>query len=372
MFCENCGAPISENEKFCRNCGSPVLSEEITLVKKKSRKGLVIGLCAAVLVIGGAGTLAAVHFLSGDAQKIAAETEKSEDGENDVKADTSPEKEEIDKNEKPDVTPSEDAQTSDFEVSGGDAFEEAIHQTSFWGVWCKASEKYEDVKQKADELIEDGYYAQVVSTSDWTNLNQKDWYAVTAGMYATEAEARDALVQIQKIYGDAYIKYSGEYVGFKMDSTTDIQADSREESYSAESTYEKYPICQVVHCNEFITLRETPNTSGKEICKMPLGVDVSFIENSDNGFAKVAYGGHQGYCLVSYLNFYNYSDGTAMTVYNCNESITLRKIPSTKGEEICQIPLGRTVVFRAVASNGFYLISYNGYTGYSLAQYLTE
>lgn len=372
MYCENCGAPISENEKFCGNCGSTVLSEEIAPVKKKSRKGLVIGLCATVLVIGAAGTLAAVRFLSDDSQKTAAETAKTDD-ESDAKADTSSEMEKADKSEKPDVTPFEEAQTGDLdEESGGDAFEEAIHQTSFWGVWCKASEKYEDVKQKADELIEEGYYAQVVLTSDWSNLNQKDYYAVTLGMYTTEAEAKDALAQIQKTYGDAYIKYSGEYKGFKTDSSADSQSDSKGESYSAESTYEKYPVCQVVHCNEFITLRETPNTSGKEICKMPLGVDVSFIENSNNGFAKVAYGGHQGYCLVSYLDFYNYSDGTAMTVYNCNESITLRKIPSTKGEEICQIPLGETVVFRAVASNGFYLISYNGYTGYSLAQYLTE
>ena len=33
-----------------------------------------------------------------------------------------------------------------------------------------------------------------------------------------------------------------------------------------------------------------------------------------------------------------------MKVYNCKESITLRKIPSTKAEEFCQIPLGEKVL----------------------------
>ena len=61
-----------------------------------------------------------------------------------------------------------------------------------------------------------------------------------------------------------------------------------------------------------------------------------------------------------------------MKVYNCQESITLRKIPSTKAEEFCQIPLGEKVIFRESAENGFYMVSYNGYTGYALAEYLIE
>ena len=61
-----------------------------------------------------------------------------------------------------------------------------------------------------------------------------------------------------------------------------------------------------------------------------------------------------------------------MKVYNCNESITLRKIPSTDAEEFCQIPLGEKVVFREAAQNGFYMVSYNGYTGYALEEYLIE
>lgn len=373
MFCEKCGARILENEKFCRNCGTPVLckmnqngsgraiSEPVVSVntasEKNSRKGLMIGLCAIVLVIGTAGVLTAFHFLSNST--VVSEMTADEIS-NDSKNEILEENKSKDENEKTDVAQSTESKTNDSAyVSGGDAFEEAIHQTSFWGVWCKASEQYEAVESVADELISKGYYAQVVLTSDWSELNQDTWYAVTSGMYGTEEEAVAALSQIQNIYGDAYVKYSGEYQGFQMD-------------YGEEQAGEGYPSCQVVHCNEFITLREVPNTSGKEICKIPLGTEVSFMENSENGFAKVEYNGCQGYCLVSYLDFLDDSNGIFMTVYNCKKSITLRKIPSTKGEEICQIPLGATVVFRSSAANGFYLISYGGYTGYSLVQYLTE
>lgn len=70
----------------------------------------------------------------------------------------------------------------------------------------------------------------------------------------------------------------------------------------------------------------------------------------------------------------NTSQPEYMTMYvvNCNESITLRTEPSTSASEICQIPLGEAVSYISSASNGFYRISYLGYTGYALASYLSE
>lgn len=372
MFCEKCGAPVQAGERFCGNCGSPILWEmdqnyqNLKNPKKKSKKGLIIGICTAVLVVGGltAGALTAFHIFSAGSENVSADVDIPKENNQNVNSEVPQEKE---TKEYFDTELDIESDNLDNESDGGDAFEEAIHQTSFWGVWCKASKQYEEVKRNADDLISMGYHAQVVLTSDWANLNQNNWYAVTAGMYGSETEAIAELAQIQNIYEDAYVKYSGEYQGFHENSSKENSSKESKKNDTA-----SYPTCQVVHCNEFITLREVPNTSGNEICKIPLGADVSYIENSENGFVKVEYSGYQGYCLVSYLDFYDYSNGQVMTVYKCNESITLRKIPSTKGEEICQIPLGADVVFRSTASNGFYLISYNGYTGYSLAEYLTE
>lgn len=63
---------------------------------------------------------------------------------------------------------------------------------------------------------------------------------------------------------------------------------------------------------------------------------------------------------------------TTMYVVNCNQSITLRTDPFTSAAEICQIPLGAAVSYISSSENGFYQISYLGYTGYALASYLSE
>ena len=135
----------------------------------------------------------------------------------------------------------------------------------------------------------------------------------------------------------------------------------------------------VVNCNESITLRVSDSTNAKEIRQIPLGAAVSFMENAANGFYKVSYNGSTGYALASYLSVDPYdhyvASTTASTVWagkvvRCNEYITLRRIPSTKGEEITKIPLGSIVTVYSGAENGFYYINYDGFEGYALAGYI--
>lgn len=137
----------------------------------------------------------------------------------------------------------------------------------------------------------------------------------------------------------------------------------------------------VVNCNESITLRTADSTSAKEIRQIPLGAAVSFMENAANGFYKVSYNGSTGYALASYLSVDPYNHYVASTtaaadtswtgkVVRCNEFITIRKIPSTKGEEITKIPLGAIVTVYSGADNGFYYINYDGIEGYALASYI--
>ena len=135
----------------------------------------------------------------------------------------------------------------------------------------------------------------------------------------------------------------------------------------------------VVNCNESITLRVSDSTNAKEIRQIPLGAAVSFMENAANGFYKVSYNGSTGYALASYLSVDPYdhyvASTTASTVWSgkvvrCNEYITLRRTPSTKGEEITKIPLGSIVTVYSGADNGFYYIYYDGFEGYALAGYI--
>ena len=135
----------------------------------------------------------------------------------------------------------------------------------------------------------------------------------------------------------------------------------------------------VVNCNESITLRVSDSTNAKEIKQIPLGAAVSFMENAANGFYKVSYNGSIGYALASYLSVDPYDHYVASTkastvwtgkVVRCNEYITLRRTPSTKGEEIIKIPLGAIVTVYSGADNGFYYIDYDGFEGYALAGYI--
>ena len=142
-----------------------------------------------------------------------------------------------------------------------------------------------------------------------------------------------------------------------------------------------------VNCKQSITLRPGPDVSSGEICQIPLGAAVSYIESAENGFYKINYNGKTGYSLASYLSTSKPSAGASYVavpaqtttygyetyyVVNCKQSITLRTSPSTEAGEICQIPLGSAVSYISAASNGFYYISYNGNTGYALASYLSS
>lgn len=149
----------------------------------------------------------------------------------------------------------------------------------------------------------------------------------------------------------------------------------------------EYKTLYVVNCDEYVTLRTSPNTAAEEVCRVPFGEVVSYIEPAANGFYRVTYLGRDGYILASYLAdepqarrqssakpaidyVYDRYGTSILWVVNCNVSITLRSQPQTSASAICQIPLGSRVEAIGLADNGFLRINYNGYTGYALEQYL--
>ncbi len=180
------------------------------------------------------------------------------------------------------------------------------------------------------------------------------------------------------------IMYQGS-VGYALSS---YLADSMTEHDNTVKSY-----MYVAYCESYITLRSEPSSSASAITTIPLGEQVGFIEQTTSDFAKVNYNNLVGYVMSSYLSSSAASQsesseselegepadneesqsspvGGSLTVVNCQEWISLRSSPSTSASRITEIPLGATVQFIDYASNGFYQVSYNGYTGYALAQYL--
>lgn len=83
----------------------------------------------------------------------------------------------------------------------------------FYGVFCYASEDEDDATEYCMGLWDKGYYVSWEMSSDWSNLNQEDYYVVSLGRYESEERAEEVLDYFKDEYPDAYIKYSGDYIG---------------------------------------------------------------------------------------------------------------------------------------------------------------
>lgn len=121
------------------------------------------------------------------------------------------------------------------------------------------------------------------------------------------------------------------------------------------------------------------------ICEIPLGTAISFIENTDNVFAKISYNNQEGYVKREYLspsvpqatpasaNSGNTNVAYYMYVANVKDSIYLRSEPvENQSNIICTIPLGTKVGYIEYTNSAFSKIVYNGQYGYAKTQYLSN
>lgn len=83
----------------------------------------------------------------------------------------------------------------------------------FYGIWCIGTKSKSDAEACAENLKNHGYDAQIYVTTDWEKLNSEKWYVVSSGEYETKATAEESLSGVQKVYSNAYVKYTGEYCG---------------------------------------------------------------------------------------------------------------------------------------------------------------
>lgn len=140
----------------------------------------------------------------------------------------------------------------------------------------------------------------------------------------------------------------------------------------------------VANVEHSIYFRNSPSELDSNIIgEIPLGTQVSFIENTDAIFAKIKYNGREGYVKREYLSATqpqpkasaSSGDTTvkySMYVVNVKNSIYLRKEPVENSSNIiCEIPLGSEVGFVERTNGTFMKIYYQGKYGYSKAEYLS-
>ena len=84
---------------------------------------------------------------------------------------------------------------------------------AFYGIWCDAYKKRTTAQKQAVEYSKYGIDAQVFETTQWSNLNSEKWYVISAGVYETKESANENLSKVKEKYPDAYVKYSGDWLG---------------------------------------------------------------------------------------------------------------------------------------------------------------
>ena len=143
-------------------------------------------------------------------------------------------------------------------------------------------------------------------------------------------------------------------------------------AFVPQSTASAARTAYVVGCEEWISLRSRPSTSAAALRHIPLCSSLTYHGEVGNGFCQVTYNGVTGYVLRRYIDFMEPQDAVCdLRVVRCKQSITLRSEPSTKAAEITQIPLGARVTMLYWKDHpDFYLVNYNGLTGYALKSYL--
>lgn len=313
--CQNCGQNCPDQDVFCENCGAR-LPELSARTKQKNFIPVLAGCCAAAAVI-----IAAAIFYTGMNRDRSGESRQTETS----LAESS-------------KAPVSAAVPSEFPSS---TEAKSVSYKTYYVVNCQESITLRNLPSTKSSEICQIPFGSAVS------------YIETAS--------------------DGFYKiiYNGK-TGYALASYLDLTPQDEPPALAPVNT-NTYPTYYVVNCQESITLRKSARTSSGEICQIPLGAAVSFVENAGSGFYEIIYNGKTGYALASYLSpeQKSTSSDSYLQVVNCKESITLRKSPSTKADSFCQIPLGASVKYLEPAENGFCMVSYNGYTGYVLVSYLS-
>ena len=162
-----------------------------------------------------------------------------------------------------------------------------------------------------------------------------------------------------------YVKYNGQY-GFVLWDY--LAAEGRREGGSMAAR-------QIDWCDEYVNLRQAPDSKSRSLERVYIG-EVVMAAPYDNTYSYCCYNGKFGYIRSEYLNsrISPWSEGT-FYVTNCNEYISLRRMPLKSADVLARIPLGATLDAVYYHDGGdttdcFVYVKYKGKQGFVLWDYL--
>lgn len=121
-----------------------------------------------------------------------------------------------------------------------------------------------------------------------------------------------------------------------------------------------------------LRLRDTPSTAGSILATASGGSSVVVLDDSSDGWYKVSYNNVQGYMSSDWVNLLQTAtcDLGRGAVNTDSSTLNLRSTPGTDGSVLTAIP-GGTVLQLDGVTGGWYLVTYNGCTGYVSSDFIT-
>ncbi|MBR4543074.1 MAG: SPOR domain-containing protein [Lachnospiraceae bacterium] len=154
----------------------------------------------------------------------------------------------------------------------------------FYGIWIAAEKDEEKAVEKAMDLHDMDYDSYMTYSPEWENLNSKPFYCVTAGRYASEAEANAALDAVKSAYPDAYVKFTGarKFVSVAYINYGDVKFDVSPDKVvikdvQVSETNVWYPGCEDIGIGYTMTLVIDRDTVFDDTC------DTGYFANYENG-----------------------------------------------------------------------------------------
>lgn len=145
---------------------------------------------------------------------------------------------------------------------------------------------------------------------------------------------------------------------------------------SCSALAEGFSARQVARCDEYVNLREEPDSKSQSLDRVYIG-EVVMARRYNSSFSYCCYNGQYGYIRSEYLtsDIEPWSDGS-FYVTNCNEYISLRTMPEKGAEVRAKIPLGATldaIYYNDSADtyDRYVYVKYNGKHGFVLWNYLS-
>lgn len=138
----------------------------------------------------------------------------------------------------------------------------------------------------------------------------------------------------------------------------------------------------IVNCDEWVSLRERPDSSSRRLMKVPLGAKVTNVYSTNQGFYLCTYNGTEGYIMKKYLSAnkpqvksddrFNLSNFDYRRVYsNGRGSLVFQKSPKGAFMSGYKFHDGDDIYVNLYwRSQGYAIAYYNGVFGYVDASYI--